>query len=434
MKSFRRILVTGVLLSALVRGLPADEPEADPAAKPAAEPKLSLSTEQIAKAAKNSVVVITLNGRDGRQQALGTGFVVSKDGLIATNQHVIGEARPVSVQMADGRKLEVTEIHATERDLDLAIIRVKANDLSPLELADSDQLVDGQPVVAMGNPRGLRHSVVSGVVSGRREVEGRRMIELHIPIEPGNSGGPVLDAAGRVCGIVTLKSAITKDLGFAAEINALKPLLAKPNPIPLSRWLTIGVIDAKSWTPLFGASWTQRGGRILVSGAGDGFGGRSLCLSKSDTLELPFEVAVMVKLDDEAGAAGLAFHADGGDKHYGFYPSAGKLRLTRFDGPTVYNWTVLHDVASSHYRAGDWNELRVRIEKEKLSCFVNDELVVESTDDAFSAGKIGLAKFRETEAEFRQFRVGPQLTSLRLAPDAAAAVEKQIDALLLNTL
>ncbi len=79
---------------------------------------------------------------------------------------------------------------------------------------------------------------------------------------------------------------------------------------------------------------------------GMGFGGRSLCLSTAEAPEPPFEVAVSVKLDDEAGAAGLVFAADGGDKHYGFYPSAGKLRLTRFDGPDVLTWTILSDEPS----------------------------------------------------------------------------------------
>jgi len=96
----------------------------------------------------------------------------------------------------------------------------------------------GQAVVALGNPLGLTYSVVSGVVSGIREVEGRPMIQLAIPIEPGNSGGPVVDMQGRVQGIITLKSALTANLGFAMPVNALKLLLEKPNPVAMSRWLT----------------------------------------------------------------------------------------------------------------------------------------------------------------------------------------------------
>src|SRR5262249_16618857 len=151
-------------------------------------------------------------------------------------------------------------------------------DLPALELGDSDALKQGQPVVAVGNPQGLERSVVSGVVSGRRTIEGESMIQLAIPIEPGNSGGPLLDRHGRAEGGLTLKSAGRANLGFAPPVNGLKPLLARPNPIPMEHWLTIGALDPADWKPVFGARWRQRAGRIQVEGLGSGFGGRSLCL------------------------------------------------------------------------------------------------------------------------------------------------------------
>src|SRR5262249_34003591 len=154
-------------------------------------------------------------GRDGRQAGVGTGFVVSEDGLVATNLHVIGDARPITVETADGKKHAVKAVHATDRASDLAVLRIDAKGLTALTLGGSDKLKQGQAVVVVGTPQGLQHSVVSGVVSGRREIEGRKMIQLAIPVEPGNSGGPVLDMQARVQGIVTLKSAITANLGFA---------------------------------------------------------------------------------------------------------------------------------------------------------------------------------------------------------------------------
>lgn len=387
------------------------------------------SVEELVKHVRPSVVVITSVGRDANQQGLGTGFVISKDGLIATNLHVIGEGRPVAVQTHDGRKLDVTEVHASDRHLDLAILRVKADDLTPLELGDSDAAAHGEQIVALGNPRGLRHSVVAGVLSGTRELEGRNMLQLAMPIEPGNSGGPVLDMRGRVLGVVTMKSAITENLGFAVAGNLLKPLLEKPNTVPLERWLKIGSLDLKLWKPLFGARWQKRGGRIVVSGAGDGFGGRSLCLWQTAPPEPPYETGVWVKLGDEAGAAGLIFCSDGGDKHYGFYPSAGKLRLSRFEGPDVFSWNVLGEVANEHYRAGEWNHLKVRVEKDKLLCFVNDQQVFESKDRKFAAGSVGLAKFRDTEAEYRRFEVAPQIAATSLSDEALAALRGSIDKL-----
>ena len=121
----------------------------------------------------------------------------------------------------------------------------------------------------------------------------------------------------------------------------------------MERWLTIGALDPDEWKPLFGGRWRQRAGRILVDGAGTGFGGRSLCLSQQTLPAVPFELAVTVRLDDEAGAAGLVFDADGDDKHYGFYPTGGKLRLTRFDGPDVFSWKILQGRPARDYRPGD---------------------------------------------------------------------------------
>jgi regulator of sirC expression with transglutaminase-like and TPR domain len=385
------------------------------------------TVEQIAEQARKSVVMITFTGRDGKPQGLGTGFVVSADGLIATNLHVLGEARPISVQLADGKRHDVTAVHASDRTLDLALVRIAARALKPLPLGDSDKLKLGQAVVALGNPRGLEYSVVGGVVSGRRTIGGRSMIQLAIPVEPGNSGGPLLDRQGRVQGILTLKSLQNANIAFAMPVNALKPLLQKPNPIPMARWLTIGTLDAREWQPLMGARWRQRAGRILVEGAGSGFGGRSLCLARRALPPLPFEVAVTVKLDDEAGAAGLVWHADGGNRHYGFYPTGGRLRLTRFDGPDVFSWKILRDRRSKHYRPGDWNTLKVRVEKDKLLCYVNDQLVIESTDTGLTGGKVGLAKFRDTRAEFKNFRVARQIRPTTVAADVAARILKAVE-------
>src|SRR2546423_1929095 len=88
-----------------------------------------------------------------------------------------------------------------------------------------------------------RKSIAVVTVTGQREIDGRSMIQLAMPVERGNSGGPLVDLQGKVQGIVTMKSAVTENLGFAVPINSLKPLLAKPNPVAMNRWLTIGALD-----------------------------------------------------------------------------------------------------------------------------------------------------------------------------------------------
>ncbi|HLJ11526.1 MAG TPA: trypsin-like peptidase domain-containing protein, partial [Planctomycetaceae bacterium] len=176
------LFVSGAVLGSHLAAdeTPSDRPkDATQAAAPdRSADEAAASVAQLTDSARKSVVVITVTGRDGRQQGLGSGFVISPDGLIATNMHVIGEARPISVQTADGKKFEVVEIHAFDRPLDLALIRIDAKDLPPLPLGESDSLKQGQPVVALGNPHGLKHSVVTGIVSGTREIEGRQMIQL----------------------------------------------------------------------------------------------------------------------------------------------------------------------------------------------------------------------------------------------------------------
>ncbi len=373
----------------------------------AQDPKAK-TVEEIAAQLKPSVCVITARGREAKRENLGTGFVVSADGLIATNAHVIGEGRAVAVEFADGRKFDAVAIHAHDAKRDMAVIKIDAKDLKPIPLGDSDTLKDGQAVIALGNPKGLKHSVVSGVVSGTREIDGRKMIQIAIPVEPGNSGGPLVDLFGRVHGIVTLKSIVTDNLAFAGSVNELKPLLKKPNPVPMAAWATIGALDPDEWKAELGARWTQRAGRIRVDGTGTGFGGRSYCVFQREAPKVPFEVSVTVKLDDEKGAAGLIVRHDG-DKHYGFYPSGGKLRLTRFDGPDVFNWKILNDAASQFYKPGEWNTLRVRVEKGKTLCYVNDQLAAETDDVAIDGARVGLAKFRDTQAEFKNFRVGASL-------------------------
>ena len=136
-----------------------------------------------------------------------------------------------------------------------------------------------------------------------------------------------------------------------------------------------------------------------------------------------------MRLDDESGAAGLIFHADGGDKHYGFYPSGGKLRLTRFDGPDVFTWKVLEQKDSQHYRPGEWNTLKVRLEKDRIRCFVNDHLVIESTDDVYTTGRVGLAKFRDTVAEFKHFQIAKEMPPLAARAADVARVSKTLDGL-----
>jgi len=384
---------------------------------------------EIAKLVRPSLVKITQVGRDG-PYGVGSGFIFSQDGLIATNRHVIGEARRLKVETSDGKEHPITEIVATDPHLDLAILRVSTQGLPPLVLGDSDTTKQGAPVVAMGNPEGLTFSVVEGVVSEpQRDIEGIPMIQIAVPIERGNSGGPLLDRQGHVLGLLTLKSARTENLGFAMPVNALKKLLEHPNPVPMERWLTIGVLNPRFWQTRMGAQWSQRSGIISVTQPGDGFGGRSLCLWMNPP-NPEFEATVTTWLEDESGAAGLTFCTDDQNRHYGFYPTGGKLRLTRFDGPDVFSWKILQDVATDAYHPGDWNRLRVKVTETHITCFVNEIKVIDLEETGLRGGSAGLCKFRNTSAHFKHFRIGNHLEQTPPSNESEVAVNKTINNLL----
>ena len=402
---------------------------ATPSSATAAPEAVSIdrSVAEIAEFVRPSLVKITQVGREGAY-GIGSGFVIDSEGLIATNRHVIGEGRRIKVETSDGRQHEVSEVVASDSRLDLAIVRVTTRGLQSLELADSARARQGQPIVAMGNPMGMSYSVVEGVISEpKREIEGQSMLQVAVPIEQGNSGGPLLDRQGRVLGLLTLKSALSENLGFAMPVNALKLLLAKPNPIPMERWLTIGVLNARFWKTLMGAQWSQRAGVVNVSQTGTGFGGRALCLWHEEPPRDVFEAAVTVRLQEESGAAGLAFCADGQDRHYGFYPTGGKMRLTRFDGPDVFSWKILQEQDSPAYRPGEWNTLRVRVNGGRLQCFVNETKVFEMEDEGLRGGRAGLCKFRTTEAGFKKFRVGLDLAEKGPSTEDAEFIGKSVE-------
>lgn len=395
--------------------------------------------KKLAEAARPSLVTIRQLGRDGESRGTGAGFIVdAEEGLVVTNLHVIGEGRPIEVELSDGAVLPAVAVHAWDRRYDLAAVRIEPGDreLKALSLGDSSAIEQGELIVGFGAPQGLEFSVVAGVVSAMRKLDPEfvgggetpdsPMIQLAMPIEQGNSGGPILNLDGEVLGVVTLRHRLTENLGFAVPSDDLRSILAKPNPVLMSRWRTIGVLDPRQWNQVMGAEWTQRGGVITARRQGDGFGGRALCLSTREVPERPYEIEVKVRLDDESGAAGLAFASYGQQKHYGFYPSGGNIRLTRFEGPDVYSWTILKQIDTPAYEEGAWNTLRVRVGENEITGWVNDEKLFTIEEGALPSGRAGLCKFRDTVAEYRGFRIAPEIGPDRIPEEARERLGEQI--------
>jgi S1-C subfamily serine protease len=157
--------------------------------------------------------------------ASGSGFVISTDGYLVTNHHVIEQADSVKAAFADGNVYPATLI-GSDPSTDMAILKVYNGDLKPLQFADSDQLQPGQIAIAIGNPMGLQYTVTAGVVSatGRtlRANNGRLIddiIQTDAALNPGNSGGPLVNSEGRVIGVNTAVIASAQGLCFAISSN-----------------------------------------------------------------------------------------------------------------------------------------------------------------------------------------------------------------------
>ena len=151
----------------------------------------------------------------------GSGFVITPDGYIVTNSHVVSQANEIEASFVDGRKLDALLV-GRDPSTDLAIVRVSGSGFTYAALGDSSTLRVGQLVIAMGNPFGFQSTVSTGVVSalGRalRAQDGRlieNIIQHTAPLNPGNSGGPLLDSRGRVVGINTAIIAMAQGIGFA---------------------------------------------------------------------------------------------------------------------------------------------------------------------------------------------------------------------------
>lgn len=204
------------------------------------------SIASVANSVSKSVVSIvtsttqrSLLSSESSTTAAGTGFILSSDGYIATNKHVVSGANKIGVLLDDGTAFEDVELIGTDPLNDFAIIKIKnAKDLTPIKLGDSKTITAGQQVIAIGNALGAyQNSVTSGIISGKGRsltaTDSSRtqyetlsdMIQTDAAINGGNSGGPLLNAAGEVIGINTAYASQGNNVGFAIPISSVKGII-----------------------------------------------------------------------------------------------------------------------------------------------------------------------------------------------------------------
>ncbi|MBA4364592.1 MAG: serine protease [Coprothermobacter sp.] len=192
--------------------------------------------ENAVKVASPAVVQINITSvsqnpfgfSSGQQDGLGSGFIITSDGYVLTNNHVVENATKITVMLKDGREFR-GQVVGTDATSDVAVVKISGTNLPMVQLGDSSMLTVGQKVIAIGNPYGLSQTVTTGVISAlERNVQVSQtetlvgVVQTDAAINPGNSGGPLVDLSGRVVGINTIIYQNAQGLGFSVSVNTAR--------------------------------------------------------------------------------------------------------------------------------------------------------------------------------------------------------------------
>lgn len=231
---------------------------------------VNIYTQSIVKTNRFRVYHNQLIPEKRRSQSLGSGFLISADGYMLTNNHVIKNASAIEVRLFDERRF-MAAVVATDPKTDIALIKLKTNEKLPfLKLSKSEALRVGDWVIAIGNPLGLTSTVTAGIISaeGRRTLSGNIMgfqdfIQTDASINPGNSGGPLIDLSGEVVGINTAINPEGQGLGFAIPSKMVLEILPRLKKGGKVRRSSLGVIASDVPATLRNAINLEKGGALI---------------------------------------------------------------------------------------------------------------------------------------------------------------------------
>jgi S1-C subfamily serine protease len=264
--STRHVRTATLLAFALMPAVPAA----------AQQPRAALAAvtpRQIAADAHAALLMVHAMSADGDTLGIGSGFVVSADGMFVTNYHVIEEAERLSVSLLDGGKYDQVQLVAADPASDLALMKIPGvTSLRPLRMGSDLRMEVGDKVYVMGNPLGMGGTFSDGMVSGLRPLEGVQMLQISAPISPGSSGGPVMNERGEVIGVATIMVMGGQNLNMAVPARYLSPMMAQRTAAPRPFSPAVLVSNPHAGLALVGEHDGPRlGGRRGV-GAGSGGG------------------------------------------------------------------------------------------------------------------------------------------------------------------
>ena len=184
------------------------------------------SAAEIFAKQSDAIVLIAALNKNKKNSRLGSGFIVSEDGQIITNYHIVKKAKKIFVKLKNNRVYNHVRLISFDSGKDIAVLKIDARHLKKVQLGNSSEVKIGQRVITIGNPLGLESSIADGLISSLREDErGHTILQISVPLSSGSSGGPLFNLDGEVVGITTASLLNGQNLNFAVPINYARSLL-----------------------------------------------------------------------------------------------------------------------------------------------------------------------------------------------------------------